>query len=136
MSYQNQYTAFSGAGSHHQPYGHHQVQMIPLQDQQQFENDIWTSAPAAANKTFFIYFTAPWCGACKRLDLPSLTAMTANVPNVQWYKCDIDDNDYTASFCQIRQIPTFLCIKNKQVVNRITSSVNQTVAEWIIQNLQ
>ncbi len=130
--------------------------MIPLQDQQQFENDIWTcdsnmlesrtlnpssagtrtAAPAAANKTFFIYFTAPWCGACKRLDLPTLTAMTANVPNVQWYKCDIDDNDYTASFCQIRQIPTFLCIKNKQVINRITSSVNQTVAEWIIQNLQ
>jgi thioredoxin 1 len=109
--------------------------MIPLQDQQQFENDIWTNA-VPANKTFFIYFTAPWCGACKRLDLATLTNMTANIPNVTWYKCDIDDNDYTASFCQIRQIPTFLCIKNKQVVNRITSSVNQTVAEWIIQNLQ
>ncbi len=109
--------------------------MIPLQNQQQFEKDIWSSAPAAANKTFFIYFTAPWCGACKRLDLNSLTAITANIQNVSWYKCDIDANDYTASYCQIRQIPTFLCIKNKQVVSRITSSVNETVADWIYQQL-
>jgi thioredoxin-like negative regulator of GroEL len=109
--------------------------MIPLLDQQQFENDIWNSAPAIANKTFIIYFTAPWCGACRRLNLDLLRSQTSSNPNVIWYKCDIDENDYTASYCQIRQIPTFLCIKNKQVVSRITSSVNETVAEWIHQQL-
>ena len=101
----------------------------------QFENEIWTDAPAAADKTFIIYFTAPWCGACRRLNLELLRSQTSSSTNVVWYKCDIDENDYTASYCQIRQIPTFLCIKNKKVVSQITSSVNETVAEWLYKQL-
>ncbi len=135
MSYHNQSTASFVTGSIPQQSGRAQGHLIPLQDQNQFENEIWSSAPAIANKTFFIYFTAPWCGACQRLDLPAIAALTANRNDVVWYKCDIDANDYTAGYCQIRQIPTFLCIKNKQVVSRITSSVNQTVADWIGQQL-
>ena len=135
MSFQNQYTASFVTGLAHQTSGHHQAQMIPLQDQQQFESEIWTSS-APANKTFIIYFTAPWCGACKRLDLTTLTSLTVHMSNVSWYKCDIDENDYTAGFCQIRQIPTFLCIRNKQVISRITSSVNETVANWLSENLR
>jgi len=107
--------------------------MISLQDQQQFEAEIWnTSVPAT---TFFVYFTATWCGACKRLDLPFLTGLTASNPNVCWYKCDIDENDYTANYCQIRQIPTFICFKNKQVISKITSSDNYTVSDWIKKQL-
>ena len=134
MSYHNQFTASYATGLTQQQSGQQKDPLIPLQDQQQFESEIWTSAAPAT--TFFIYFTAPWCGACKRLDLTALTSLTALKPNVRWYKCDIDANDYTASYCQIRQIPTFLCIRNKQVISRITSSVNQTVADWLSENLK
>lgn len=134
MSYHNQYTAFSATGLIPQQSGQQRDLLIPLQDQQQFETEIWSSAAPAT--TFIIYFTAPWCGACKRLDLTALTSLTARMPNVRWYKCDIDQNDYTGAFCQVRQIPTFLCIRNKQVISRITSSVNQTVADWLSENLK
>jgi thioredoxin-like negative regulator of GroEL len=110
--------------------------MIPLLNQEQFEKEIWNTEPSNNNKTYIIYFTAPWCGACQRLDIPSIRSMIpASAPNTTWYKCDIDENDYTSSYCEIRQIPTFLCIRNKKVVSRITSSVNSKVYEWLLQNL-
>lgn len=109
--------------------------MIPLQSQEQFENQIWTNS-APASQTFIVYFTADWCTACKRLDLPTLMSLTAHNSNVFWYKCDLDKNNYTPAYCSVRQIPTFLCIRNKQIVGRLTSSVNETVADWIQEQLQ
>ena len=117
--------------------------MIPLRTQDQFESEIWTTDPSKVDKTFIIYFTADWCGACKRLDIPSIRSMLAtaaatwyNIPNYSFILSKyIDENDYTSSFCDIRQIPTFVCIKNKKVISRITSSVNATVYEWLMQNI-
>lgn len=108
--------------------------MTLLQSQEQFENDIWTTA-VPASRTFIVYFTASWCSACKQLNLPALMTLTSNNPNITWYKCDLDINDYTPAYCDVRKIPTFLCIRNKQIVSRITSSINQTVADWLQENV-
>jgi thioredoxin-like negative regulator of GroEL len=76
-----------------------------------------------------IYFTAGWCGACRALDLP---AIEAAVPGVNWLKCDIDQNDYTAGYCGIRSIPTFLIINNKKVVEKFSSNNTQKVIDWLL----
>lgn len=75
-----------------------------------------------------IYFTASWCGACKRLDLPQLVGA---YPLVAWWKCDIDQNDYTAGFCGIRSIPTFMVIKNQKILGTFSNSDTKQVLAWI-----
>ena len=75
-----------------------------------------------------IYFTASWCGACKRLDI---TAIEAAFPDVEFLKCDVDANDYTPGYCGVRSIPAFLVVKNRAVTGPFQSSDTGAVAKWI-----
>ena len=75
-----------------------------------------------------LYFTASWCKACKKLDLPLIQA---TVPKATWMKCDIDQNDYTAGFCGIRSIPTFLVIRETKLMGQLSNSNTETVVEWL-----
>lgn len=100
-----------------------------LQTQQEFEillGKIPTDLPIPS--FVIVYFTAPWCKACKRLDLP---AIQDTAPKATWLKCDIDQNDYTAGYCGIRSIPTFLIIKDKKVVSQLGDSRTEKVVEWL-----
>lgn len=78
-----------------------------------------------------IYFTATWCGACKALDT---NALELDNPDVNWLKCDVDQNNYTPGYCNIRSIPTFLAIKNKQIVSTLQSTKNSDVSKWVNDN--
>jgi thioredoxin-like negative regulator of GroEL len=79
-----------------------------------------------------VYFTAKWCGACKRLDLPKLVGAH---PLVAWYKCDMDDNEYTAGFCGIRSIPSFMVIKDKKILGTLANSDTEKVLAWVNETL-
>lgn len=78
-----------------------------------------------------IYFTANWCGACRRLDLPALEAA---FPAVNWLKCDVDQNHYTPGYCGVRSIPTFLIVADQKVVGTLTNNQNEAVAAFIQQH--
>lgn len=107
-------------------------EMIPLHNQELFERLIGRveeekdTLPLPTKSV--VYFTANWCGACKKLNLDQL--MSEN-PTFTWFKCDIDKNEYTAGFCEIRQIPTFLMIKDKKLIGRISHSDTATVSKWV-----
>jgi hypothetical protein len=75
-----------------------------------------------------VYFTAPWCGACTRLDHDLIQK---SVPEVTWYKCDIDQNKYTLGYCGLQKIPSFAIIKNSKFLGKFTSSDTSTVIEMI-----
>ena len=75
-----------------------------------------------------IYFTANWCGACKRLDMNILESMN---DGIHWLKCDVDQNNYTPGYCQVRSIPTFLIVADKKVVGTLTSNQTHQVAAWV-----
>jgi thioredoxin-like negative regulator of GroEL len=75
-----------------------------------------------------LYFTAPWCKACKKLDLPLIQG---TLPKATWMKCDIDQNDYTPGFCGIRSIPTFLVIRETKIMGQLSNSNTETVVEWL-----
>lgn len=103
--------------------------MTLLQSQEEFETllgRVPTDKPIPS--LVVIYFTAKWCGACKRLDLDQIQN---TVPNATWLKCDIDLNDYTAGYCGIRSIPTFLVIQDKKVAGQLGDSRTEKVVEWL-----
>ena len=78
-----------------------------------------------------VYFTAAWCGACKRL---SMSGIEAVFPDVNFLKCDVDANDYTPGFCGVRAIPAFVVVKKGKVVGPFQSSDNKEVTDWIKTN--
>jgi thioredoxin-like negative regulator of GroEL len=102
--------------------------MIPLQTQQQFETDIWNSSNTT--QKYVVYFTADWCKACKRLNLAEIQTEAKNALAIM-YKCDVDVNDYTGSFCGIKTIPTFICFRGRKVIGSISNSETGLVKEWL-----
>lgn len=75
-----------------------------------------------------IYFTAAWCGPCRALDT---SALEAAVPGANWLKCDVDVNNYTMGYCNIRSVPTFLIVSNKKIIDTLTSNNTQKVSDWV-----
>lgn len=78
-------------------------------------------------RTTVIWFSAEWCGPCKKIRIQELMDNF----NVNWLKCDIDRNDYTAGYCNIRSIPTFMVIHDKKIVSTKGSSNTSEVYEWL-----
>jgi len=101
--------------------------MIPLQSQEMFETLFNTNSPLTSPA--LVYFTAPWCGACKRIKWEFLME---EFPNLTIYKCDIDENKYTPGYCQVRSIPSFAMIHpGRKLTGPIQSSETAKVAAWI-----
>ena len=111
--------------------------MRTFDKQEDFENYWFGKAeqtkPAGfrnSDKAFFVYFTATWCGACKRLDLDAVEAAAKSVGIPLW-KVEQTTNDYTAGYCQVRSLPSFLLMTPKKEVGRIGSSKTEEVVTWI-----
>ena len=69
----------------------------------------------AGDKTIVIDYTATWCPPCKAI-APKYEAMEAEFPNVIFTKIDVDENQETAEFVEIKCMPTFQFWKNgKQI---------------------
>ena len=102
--------------------------MIPLQSQEQFE----TIYKSKLEEPILIYFTASWCGACKRLDWKFLNE---EFPDLKVYKCDVDENKYTPGYCGVRSIPNFVFMPLNKKLQQLQSSETAKVAAWIFKNL-
>ena len=100
--------------------------MIPLLDQEMFESLLKPTGPDGKpnKKEIAIYFTASWCGACKRLDHDLIQG---TFPNIVWYKCDVDENQYTLGYCGLQKIPSFVMIKDSVFAGKFTSSDTSVV---------
>ena len=109
-------------------------QMIPLLTQEQFEGLLKPPSkdgkpPVNVAEAVVVYFTAPWCGACKRLDFDNLFA---SIPKtIVWYKCDIDVNKYTLGYCGLTKIPSFVIIKSGKFLGKFTTSDTTTVFDTL-----
>ena len=101
--------------------------MQPLIDQEQFERTIWRPETPNLNLVI-VYFTANWCSACKRLDLAKIVA---SAPAASWYKCDVDENDYTGPFCGVKGLPTFVAFHAGRVLDKLSNSNTEVVISWI-----
>lgn len=76
-----------------------------------------------------ICFSAKWCGPCKRLDKKSIVDAT---PDVQWYACDIDENNYTLPYCSLKSIPSFALIRDGTFLDtKAGASSVADVLDWL-----
>jgi len=71
-----------------------------------------------------VYFTATWCGPCRSVRPAELEAA---LPTVTWLKCDIDQNDYTAGYCGVRSIPSFLVIKDMKIMGKFSATDTESI---------
>ena len=101
--------------------------MQPLSNHKQFEELYENNSLTAP---VLLYFTADWCGACKRIDWGFIEE---EFPNLTIYRCDIDENSYTPGFCQIRSIPNIMMVYpgNKNIAGPFQSSDTAKIASWI-----
>ena len=99
-----------------------------LDTQAQFEELFFNVAnPDAA---FIVYFTAAWCGPCKRLDVPTI-AQAAAAKGIPFYKCDYVTNEYTPGYCGVTAFPTFILFKPKKVLTQARTNNTDEVVAWI-----
>ena len=82
-----------------------------------------------------VYFTATWCGPCKRV-APKLAEIVAQNPQIRWLKCDVDRNNYTPGFCNVKGIPSFMAIRDTKILGQAQMSDGDKITEWVGQIFQ
>ncbi|KAF7998353.1 hypothetical protein HCN44_009751 [Aphidius gifuensis] len=75
----------------------------------------------AGDKLIVIDFFATWCGPCKMI-APKYEELSKENTNVVFLKVDVDDNEEIAIKYEISSMPTFVFIKNNQVVHQFAGA--------------
>lgn len=110
--------------------------MNPLPDQEYFEALLGKAVDdriKLAPEKFVVWFSASWCGPCKRVNGD---ALLQGFPDVVFFKCDVDENNYTPGYCGVRSIPAFMAVQNGKPVGTLQNSSTQAIAEWIQSTFQ
>jgi len=102
--------------------------MTPLPSQEFFESLIQKNPDTPHDPIVMIRFGASWCAPCQRLDTKALLDLS---PQIIWYYCDLDENDYTPGYCGVKTIPSFLAIVNGAPQPLFQSSDTNKVIEWM-----
>lgn len=66
------------------------------------------------------YFTADWCGPCKKVR-PVVEQINQDSP-VKFQLIDVDSEIDLVKAFEIKSVPTFILIKDGEVVNRTTGA--------------
>ena len=64
-----------------------------------------------------IDFYAVWCGPCKMLS-PIVDELSEEMPDVKFFKVDVDENEELVEMFGIEAMPTLLILKDGKVVNK------------------
>lgn len=80
----------------------------------------------------FVDFFATWCGPCKQQG-PIVERVASKMPNVKFYKLDVDKARATAQKYNVHNIPTMIIFKDGKEVSRIVG-LNQE--EALIQKIK
>ena len=73
---------------------------------------------------FLFYFTAKWCGPCKRV-APLIEKLSEGIDKtkVEFFKVDIDENDTLASDLKIKSVPTFYLFKGNELLGQCSGDI-------------
>lgn len=75
------------------------------------------------DKLVVIDFWAEWCGPCQKIS-PIINELAEEYEGkVVIGKCDVEENTSITSKFSVRNIPTLLFIRNKEVVDKLVGAV-------------
>jgi len=82
----------------------------------------------------FVDFWAPWCGPCQMMG-PLVEELTSEFSGdkIKIGKLNVDDNPATAGKYEVLSIPTFLILKNGQVVDQLIGGVGKEKLKTFIE---
>merc|ERR1719506_1381338 len=72
----------------------------------------------AEGKIVIIDFTASWCGPCKMI-APIFKELSDHFEKAVFVKVDVDENPDTAAKYEVSAMPTFVIIKEGEIVERV-----------------
>ncbi len=75
------------------------------------------------DKLVVIDFWAEWCGPCKKIAPIVEELATEYADKAIIGKCDVEENTTITSKFAVRNIPTLLFIKNKEVIDKLVGAV-------------
>lgn len=84
-----------------------------------------------SKQTVLVDFYADWCGPCKMMS-PVVEAIAKENPEIKVGKINIDEEEELAIQYQVMSIPTFMIVKNGEVVEKIVGAVDKSVLEEAI----
>ena len=87
----------------------------------------------STNSLVVIDFSATWCGPCKAI-APLFEELAQDTEGVYFLKVDVDENPDTAAKYSVSAMPTFLFIKNGEVVDRLMGANPARLQELIEQH--
>ena len=82
------------------------------------------------------YFTATWCGPCKKIK-PLIEAISngADPTKLEVYMVDIDENDEFVKQLKVRSVPNFYLFHKKELVDKCSGADISQVKSLLISNL-
>lgn len=78
-----------------------------------------------------LYFTAEWCGPCKRTR-PLVEELNKDQSETRFYIIDVDIEMEMAQDFGIRSVPTFVVMRDNQEVHRTTGAKTKQQLEELI----
>uniref|UniRef100_A0A8D8Y8D2 Thioredoxin-2 n=1 Tax=Cacopsylla melanoneura TaxID=428564 RepID=A0A8D8Y8D2_9HEMI len=76
---------------------------------------------AGNDKLVVVYFHANWCGPCKTIK-PQIVDLAEEVPDVEFFKVNVDENEDIAKEYQISNLPTFVFLKASKKVDQFSGA--------------
>lgn len=68
-----------------------------------------------------LYFTAEWCGPCKKI-APVFERLATSNSGIHFYKIDVDENEKLAVTYNVSSMPTFIFFKKESCFERFSGS--------------
>lgn len=77
-----------------------------------------------SEKPVVVDMWAPWCGPC-RMVAPIFEELSKENTNIEFLKCNVDENPEVANKFSVRGIPSFLYFKEGKLVGTDVGAMNK-----------